>query len=292
MKTDIVVHADDFGLCPEITQAILACVDGGSVGSVSVICNTPYFGEAMQLLKAQPGRCVARLHLNLVEGEPVSHNVPALTDASGQFRHSFAGLWWRYTWSGRTGKKQLAEQVAVELAAQIDKYLAASPDAAVAVDSHTHVHMIPFVFRELLRLTETRPVSFIRLPRERFYLSLRSWRHYCSLNIVKHLLLNRLSRSAQASLMAADIGYNTYFIGVLGTGSMTADSIEAGIKALRGKEGSSVEILLHPGGVANAGRINWPTQPEFARYYTAPQRCREAALAKSDQLKKILSATL
>ena len=95
----LIIHADDFGITVEQSKAILelsdACGGHGALSSMSMFANSPAFNECAELVRpfVDAGKIKLGLHLNIVEGHPVSNpdDVPLLVNERGTFSHSFMG---------------------------------------------------------------------------------------------------------------------------------------------------------------------------------------------------------
>lgn len=68
----VIWHADDFGLCDEITKDIFDCIALGRLNRTSVICNTNGFQLAKKIYQKKLHLFDVAFHLNLVEGKLVS----------------------------------------------------------------------------------------------------------------------------------------------------------------------------------------------------------------------------
>lgn len=179
-------HADDYGLFPEQSKHILHCMESGALNGVSIMPNSPYLQECMQMLaeasaprrkntsladtaftgsthvpESHTGRGGAGLsrphppifltiHLNLVEGKALSprHRVFSLTDADGVFRPSFGKLLVVSCIPVLRGR--FLRQIRTEFRHQIRRCKPYFDDPAfcqqIRLDSHVHFHMIPVVF--------------------------------------------------------------------------------------------------------------------------------------------------
>jgi chitin disaccharide deacetylase len=292
------VHADDFGLNREITDNILACIQQGAVNSISIVCNTgglPYAGRQLKKLPEDVRVC---LHLNFVEGSPVSarSEVGLLIDESGEFKHSFLFLWLKYMLSSKSKKELLRQQVRTEIVSQINKYKeTVGAGYPLRMDSHMHFHMIPFVNRIIFDMAEEIKLEFIRNPHELRYFYPRKLSDYFSSNLVKHLLLNYLAKKQRAVSDRRQIGANVWFIGVLATGNMTFGDVEAALRKIskaarplaRGLPGP-VDILFHPGGVDQENKVSWTCKKAFFRYYSHPNRRSESATLTDPKLLRLI----
>jgi predicted glycoside hydrolase/deacetylase ChbG (UPF0249 family) len=154
------------------------------------------------------------------------------------------------------------------------------PQIGLRVDSHLHVHMIPFVFDVLMELHHEFRFGYVRCLAEPFFLAydgFDSLRNYAGLNIVKHAVLNTLARRALPRLQSRGITHCQHFIGVLFTGNMRVEAASAALARLEGlcRGDELVEILLHPGGAAPGEDWIWNQKPAFGDVYYSPWRKRE-----------------
>ena len=83
--------ADDYGISDEYNRRIEECVDKGSLNKVSVLPNGRIDGFVE---KFSDKDVLLTLHLNLVEGRPLSplEDISLLVDENGCFKYSFIGL--------------------------------------------------------------------------------------------------------------------------------------------------------------------------------------------------------
>ena len=102
----IYFHADDYGVSEAQSARILNCYTDGVLNSMSVIPNTPELEVSLALLDTKDTKNKIRrvLHLNFVEGKPVSgaKQVDMLVDDAGLFSVSFIQLLkWSYCKCGK-----------------------------------------------------------------------------------------------------------------------------------------------------------------------------------------------
>ena len=184
-------HADDYGLFPEQSKRILHCMESGALNGVSIMPNSPYLQECMQMLaeacatrrtsasskdsgfsdgtdvpESDTIRSVAGLsrpnppvsltiHLNLVEGKALSplHKVASLTNKDGVFRPSFGKL--LLVSCSPVLRGRFLRQIRTEFRYQIRRCKPYFDDPAfcqqIRLDSHVHFHMIPVVFDAMIQ---------------------------------------------------------------------------------------------------------------------------------------------
>ncbi len=290
----IIIHADDYGLSRGITDNILECVDKGVVSSVSLIANGYAVDYAISEYKKRPNLRLS-CHLNLFEGLPVNQpdKVNLLLDKNGYFRHSFLSLWGKYVFGNKEERSLLKHQVQLEMSAQIEKVRnKIGVEAPLNIDSHIHFHMIPFVFKSLLELDKKYNISFIRIPEEPLffhYENPHSIQNYLGSNLIKHYLLNSLSKEYKKVLSEAGINYCDYFIGLLHTGKMSGGVVRSALSSIPAdKKNATVEILFHPGGANDGEETLWANNDMLLKYYFSSWRKFESNELTSEYLVNFL----
>jgi len=152
----LLLNADDLGYTPAINQAIIELFALGRLSSTSLLVNMPYSRSAVQDLQAHPDLGVG-VHLNLTKGSPLllPKQIPSLVNAMGEF-------WPTKVFYARviTGQIKIHELEA-ELRAQIEQVL----DHGIRpthLDSHSHWHLLPFLWRLVAKLAESYQIPGLR----------------------------------------------------------------------------------------------------------------------------------
>jgi len=277
----VIVHADDLGLHASSTEGMLRLAAQGCLDRVSIVANGEVFRAAAASL-ADVGRLAWSVHLNLVEGKAVSPRgeVPLLVDADGNFRRGFVGLWALYTF--RPARRQaLIAQIERELDAQVRRVGEALPDGRLALDSHRHIHLLPFIFRILLARAGSWNVASIRLATEPWVLpppTRQGLSCLCSANVVKHLVLRRCSARCRRAAAGSGIALPDYIVGILFSGKMSLPVARRALRAIaassRGKD-PEVELLFHPCAVRLRETRGQGGDPRSRRFYVSADRSRE-----------------
>ncbi|CNJ01894.1 chitin disaccharide deacetylase [Yersinia bercovieri] len=136
MEKLLIVNADDFGLCKGQNYGIIEAFRHGIVSSTTAMMNCADIHHAAELSQQNPALPVG-MHFVLTYGRPLTA-MPSLVDANGLLGK---GLWQR----AEAGALNLAE-IAQELAAQFDKFVAIFGRSPTHIDSHHHVHMLPQIY--------------------------------------------------------------------------------------------------------------------------------------------------
>jgi chitin disaccharide deacetylase len=160
----LIVNADDFGLTAGVNRAIVEGNRHGVITSATLMANAQASEAAIDLARSQPGLKTG-CHVVLIDGVPLSANLPSLTNGSARFRSSL-----REFAMAAVRKKVAAEEIEREVEAQVRK-LQSSGITLTHVDSHKHTHMFPHVLRPLLRAARARGIRAVRNPFE----PMRSW---------------------------------------------------------------------------------------------------------------------
>lgn len=269
MQNTLSIAADDFGLTRRVTDTILQVVDGGPVRLVSIVANGEAVEYALTEYKKRANILALAVHLNLTEGKTLSapEEVPHLVDSRGMFKNSVAGLWLSYTFGSRTKRAALRAEVRREAVAQIGSIREALGGESLAVNGHQHVHMLPFVFEEVMTIGG---VVAVRITREPLF--------FCGvpspINMVARFMLSVLSRRLMHSARARGVRTNDWFVGLLYSGRMTEKILRAGLARA---QGGSVEALFHPGSAAEGELAEWKKGRADVAWHYSPWRERERA---------------
>jgi predicted glycoside hydrolase/deacetylase ChbG (UPF0249 family) len=181
----------------------------------------------------------------LTSGEPVSKpaDVPLLVNASGRFCHGFVGILQLVRRSQATAAEGQIER---ELRAQCEKIMARGIRFD-HIDGHRYVHMIPEIWRIVVRLAAEYGCPYVRLADEKWP-GIVSRRGYATVvrNLPKKLLLSSFASRNRPELARAIRPVRTadHMVGVLDSGAMTSDCLQSAL--VRAAAGVT-EIVMHPG---------------------------------------------
>ena len=283
-------HADDLGLDESINDAIFDLADAGHLQGASLMVAGPAVAHAIAGLRSRPGLQVF-LHLVLSEGPPISApaEIPLLVNGQGLLNLGFGQLLLASIWPTRNTRK-LTHQLAKEIKAQILRFQSLLGAQAVYLDGHQHIHLVPLVWRELLKLEPgLRPV-WLRSIREPWPTAITSaaWMEsLISAGLLKWLILSLLSSSLKPSLKRNKIGTNSSFAGVLFTGRMAGSTLRASFQHLSnqppmpGSDGTTPPLLLiHPAKTKSAGSIDRRYHLSLGFYASSWREMEYQSLAK------------
>jgi hopanoid biosynthesis associated protein HpnK len=155
------VTADDFGLAPEVNDAVETAHRDGILTAASLMMGGGAVDDAVRRARRLPTLKVG-LHLVLVEGHAVASPslVPDLVDSSGCFRKDMLESSLKIFAS-----PGVRRQVATEIAAQFAAFLATGLELD-HVDAHKHFHLHPTVAEILCRVGERYGMQAVRAPVE------------------------------------------------------------------------------------------------------------------------------
>lgn len=230
----LIISADDLGASEENNKAIFSGVKDGVITATGLIVNMPGFEHAVKEILPVINVDIG-LHFNMFEGKALTA-CPLLTDENGYFNKSFVQI------LISQNNKEMLEQIEAELKAQIEKIL--QYNKISHLDSHCHYHAIPAVFDIFIKLAKEYDIKYIRTQQEPFYVVLKKvFDIKFPKNIIKHVLLNTLTKHNKSKLEKEGLKTNDSFIGVLFTGYMDESAILSGMKNI--KDGIT-EVIFHP----------------------------------------------
>ncbi|MEB3349934.1 MAG: ChbG/HpnK family deacetylase [Cyanobacteriota bacterium] len=243
-------HADDLGLDGAVNQAIFRLYDRGCLQGASLLVNGPALTDALAGLRDRPGLDLC-LHLCLTEGPPLAEPalIPLLLDRHGHLAAGFGRLLlasllpralpWR---------RRLERQLLLEIEAQIAAFQPIRPAAALAIDGHQHVHLVPIVLECLLALEQDCRPGWLRRLREPLPSGLGPAAWFAVVargGLLKWLLLRGLDRLQAGRLATAGLAANGAFAGILFTGRMAGAPLLAAWRRLA-QEPQASGTLAHP----------------------------------------------
>lgn len=253
----LIVNADDFGLCPDVTDGILAAHRGGIVTATTCLVSFPGLEHAVLAGRSAPELDVG-LHLNFTWGAPVCDRPLPRLAPGRRFR----------------GKKGLAlalvlgrvpeEEIRLEAEAQLARFTDAFGPPS-HVDLHQHVHAAARVWRVVVDVMRAAGVPFLRFPAEPGVRGL-----------APRVLARAFSRRERP---APPPRCTDHFRGLALTGRLTSQAL---ISLLETLPPGLTELMVHPGGPGTAADIPdrlTASRPGEQRALTAPTvRARLATL--------------
>lgn len=271
-KKRLIVNADDFAMSPEINAGIIEAHRDGILTSTSILANGASFDQAVRLALGHPALGVG-VHLNLVEGSPVSPpgQVPSLVNRRGVFHGGAPAFALRLKLGLVREREILAEFVS-----QIQKVI----DAGLRpthVDTHMHIHGLPEVLPLVVAAASQFGVDRIRCPYEDKPAGRGAGRSGLRSRFTSSLL-RRLSRDARKALQKDDLKTPDHFIGPSFMGALNPSTLARIIESL---PNGVTELMSHP--AAGTQRNGHIVRDEELRALTSPA-AREAVLAHSIQL--------
>ena len=270
--------ADDYGMCDGVNLNIQKCIEKGALNKVSVFPNF----DKIDLHKISENRNVNfALHLNLVEGRcmAVAGEIDLIADEKGNMKNAFGGL----LKSSLLYRKKFEEQLYKEIKAQVLYWKGILPDGVpFCVDSHQHTHMIPSVFRVLLKVLADEKINleYMRIPAEPImpYIKTPSlYFTYSPVNIIKQWLLKFLWMKNKGQAQKHKIP-TAHFMGILFSGKMDekrVGKILPKLKKLAEKDGKDIEVLFHPGYLEKAEPCFKEKNIVFDKFYLSQNRKTE-----------------
>ena len=234
----VVVSADDFGLCPEVDEAICLLNDRGIVQRTCFLVNSEHFQTSAEALRRRPLLEVA-IHLNLTDGRPVlpAFEVPTLVNRTGAFRGGR-----HYGVLARIVTGQMSRR---DIKAEWTAQIARAKEAGIEVGqltSHGHLHLLPQLREMVCDLLET-----FAIPSVRVVLSARS---------VRGSVL-RLSSSGLIRTMKRRGLRVTFPDRIIGLGWGGAVTTERIVEALATSGEGTAELIVHPALGSNDYHRRW-----------------------------------
>lgn len=158
-KPRLILTADDFGLWPEINDAVIAGYENGVVSSTSLRVSATASHSAAVAARIRPGLAVG-LQLVLCDGHSTlpRRHIRDLVDSSGRFVERPLEAAWLYRSRGG-----LRDQLKAEIRAQVEKFLSTGLYLSF-IAGHYNMHLHPTVLSLLKELADDYPIFALRRP--------------------------------------------------------------------------------------------------------------------------------
>ena len=234
----LIINGDDFGYSAAVNRAIIEAYRTGVLTSASLMINEAAADEAIALARQNTGLAIG-LHLVLVLGRAALPHaeIPHITNTRGRFTDSSftAGVNYYFNQAARRELRR-------EMRAQFERFAATGLPFS-HVDGHTHLHMHPVIFDELIRLCEEFGVRRVRVVRGEMRLSLSLDRRHLPIKLVWGTVFNLLGGWCERRLRGRGFVQPRKVYGLLQSGDMNEDYLLA---LLQRVDSTPSEIYAHP----------------------------------------------
>jgi predicted glycoside hydrolase/deacetylase ChbG (UPF0249 family) len=244
----LIINADDFGFTTDVNAGIIHAHGKGVLTATTLMANGNSFEDAVRLARETPTLDIG-CHLVLVQGRSLVTG-RLLPEKPRDLLSAVA-------------RRQI--DVYSELRAQIETILGAGI-RPTHLDSHKHTHIVPGIFRQVVRLAREFSIPYVRLPLDR---SIPFAGLPCAMG-------GRYYRRIAA---AGGVRMTDHFLGFRLTGSLDEESFAGAILALQ--EGTT-EFMCHPG-YLGAELSGAPTRLKESRV-------RELEALTSPRIRELLAA--
>ncbi|HEV3091139.1 MAG TPA: hopanoid biosynthesis-associated protein HpnK [Candidatus Cybelea sp.] len=226
----LILTADDFGISPEVNEAVERAHRSGVLGSASLMVGAPAAEDAIARARAMPSLAVG-LHVVLVHGRPVlaPQRVPDLVNDDGEFLTDLVRAGFRFFLRPRA-----RAQLAAEVRAQFELFARTGLTLDHA-DAQSHMHVHPTVFATIVDVGREFGLRAVRIPREPFggTRTIAPW----------VALMRRRARNA-------GLATNDFVYGVNDVGALTEGRL---LRVLERLPDGTTEIFFHPAVASFAG---------------------------------------
>ncbi len=279
-------HADDYGMFRTQSRHIIDCYHNGALNGISIMPNSPYLAECMQEIEDIRKKLFVTVHLNFVEGKPLTGaRAKKLTDRDGNFSFGFGKC--LFLGFIPVIRKIYYKQIRQEVEAQLLACEAYMNDGKFRLDGHVHYHMLPMIFDAMMDVVKKNnlSVSYIRFPKEELEVYRKASgkiKDIKPINVIKVMVLNTLAarneRKYAEELTRLGV-QRKFFMGVMLSGHMFYDNVRecipyaADILADRGLK--DMEILFHPGDITEPLEVKEITSKDDFEFLHKNSKNRE-----------------
>jgi hopanoid biosynthesis associated protein HpnK len=269
MNRRMIINADDFGLCEGVNRAVEHAHKTGVLTSATIMAGFSAAEEAIEIASRCPDLGVG-VHLNLLEGRPVSQDdrVKTLTNDQGEFAFSASKLAMISLL-----KKQSREAIETELISQV-QWVIDRGIKPTHLDSHKHVHTFPAIYPIVVRIAGRFGIPAIRWPYEPKVVCGIAWPLPSDKGRIRASIVRKMA--VINKFQNDKIIKNNMFFGIAHTGKIDVDFIRMAASVC---PKGVVELMTHPG---------YTDGLDPARTRLVEQRVGELKALCSEQTKDII----
>ncbi len=259
---NILFHADDFGRSKMISKNIIKCIKLNNINSISIMVG--FDENYFKYIKRQ--NINIKLHLNLTEG----YRNLLLNKSYSFIELLFLQLHPNFSNIKKNIKKDIEKQ--------IEYFKKKFKIKKIKIDSHEHIHVIPWINEMLFNLKKKYKIIEIRNPSEKFYfVEFKYFFKFTFLtNIIKLIIINFLNYFNKTN-------NRNNFTGLNYAGIQNLNTIKKGIN-LNIDSQKILEVLIHPG-YTNLKEKKFFDNKYF-RYYNSTERFDEFQITSSKKFLK------
>ncbi|MCR4589268.1 MAG: ChbG/HpnK family deacetylase [Lachnospiraceae bacterium] len=288
----IEIHSDDFCITPGASRQILNCINNGCVNGISIMPDSEYFAECLDILKAECGKDIfISVHLDLITGKAVSGK-SVITDRDGFFNITY--IKYILIFLIPLYRRKYREAVKKELSAQLDLCLPYLDRKKIRIDSHRHIHMVPGIFSVVMELIKEKGLGleYMRITKDRpgYFKGLPAFQHFSIKGVIKSLLLRFFSDIDLCRFHRELKGHTADFAAILFSGMMTEKNLRLILENKRHSKnlaGRDLEIMVHPYFVSDPGEIQRIHDTEDKGYVASDMRRKEIDAVLSERIKTL-----
>ena len=269
----LIISCDDFGVSKETNVAIIQCLKFKKATSASILSNGDFFFHGAEIIKKNIKNNYFGVHLNLTEGKALTQS-KKLTDKKNIFKH---GPEYFFLLQTLNQYKNIENDIYYELKKQILRVKKKGIKIS-HLDSHQHIHHVPFIFDIIKKLGKEFKIKKIRHIKEKFLLR----------NFFKNFLYKVLNKNYLKYFLIKiyenKLDYfksTNFFYGILNSGKIDINEFFNYIDSL--KKNETVELCIHP-----SHKIKLIKKQIFENFYKNTNRQYEKNLLFSDDFKRRL----
>ncbi len=265
MLKQMIINADDFGLCEGVNKAVAEAHSKGVLTSATLMANAPSTAQAIAFAEQMPSLGVG-IHLNLTEGRPISTEaiVELLVDAEGEFKYSV------YKLAAKSAvNERLLRAIEAELTAQIESIINKGIKPT-HLDSHKHFHCFGPIYKIVCSLADGSGIGAVRWPWEPATVCSGDWPRVGLGDKMRALLIRQMTLKCQK--IDSRFIKNNIFFGTAHTGRIDGEFWE---EIGRTQFAGVAEVMTHPGYADGLGNTRLVGQREAELKWLCEPRVKE-----------------
>ena len=221
----LIITADDFGLSESINDGIIDCYNNKDITDISIMAFSEKFEHAVRLAQKNNITNIGA-HISLCSKNDFNKQID------------------RFPWKFIFDREEVEKTIRIQLTRIKNENF-----NITHLNSHQHVHMIPWLRESFAKIAEEFNVSYLRVPNEYFAPSLYSIKTW-----PRVLALGSITTLSNVLFSGSKVKTNDYFFGHCCSGNMTEHCLKTFCTIIKN---GVTELACHPGYLSDDVKNNF-----------------------------------
>ena len=275
----LLINADDYGLSKNNIDIIVDLIKTTPLNSLSIITNTSFFDYAIKKLDNIKIDSLG-IHINLTDGYPTLSKLKYIVNKKNMFKYNYLDFILLHKKKNfNLIKKEIEEEILNQVIKVLERI--SHKNYFIKLDSHQHIHSIPWLFEIFTKIMKKTGIKAIRFPKEKIFNNstyLKFLKPQIFINNLKRLLIDSQLKKIN---IKKEYEITDFFCGILYSGITFKKELIESINISKNNNHKLAEIILHPGYINSKEHKNIKNSFKYFKFIVSKNREKEASALRN-----------